>query len=240
MIKKRFKQHLRPIYSFFLFLPFRYSIYFPLFKNFFGYSARHEMIKISMDFITQSKIEGDYLEFGVYQGDTFISAYHFAQKRNLKSMRFYAFDSFQGLPEIVGDDNRYQEFEKGQYLCGVDEFKKNIIRGGVDIKKTKIITGWYNETLNNKTKAEIGIEKAAVIYIDCDLYESTVPVLDFITDYVQDGTIIAFDDWFCWKGSSNLGEQKAFREWLEKNPKIMVTEYHKFDWHGNSFIIHLN
>jgi hypothetical protein len=33
---------------------------------------------------------------------------------------------------------------------------------------------------------KLPLKKAAIIMIDCDLYESTVSVLDFITDYLQD------------------------------------------------------
>ncbi|MCG2718374.1 MAG: methyltransferase, partial [Nanoarchaeota archaeon] len=72
----------------------------------------------------------------------------------------------------------------------------------------------------------------------CDLYESTVLVLDFITEYIQDGTIIIFDDWFSFRGNPNRGEQKAFKEWLKKNPSIKTTEFYRFGWHGNSFITH--
>ena len=194
-----------------------------------------------MDFILHSKLDGDYLEFGVYKGTTFIAAYNFARSVGLKSMKFYAFDSFQGLPEISSaDNNKLHEFSKGQYYCDVDEFKKNIYRRGVNLDRVNIIPGWYDQVLNEQTKSKIRIKKASIVYIDCDLYKSTVPVLNFITDYIQDGTIIIFDDWFCFKGDPNYGEQKAFREWLKRNPKIVVTEFHKFGWHGNSFIIHLN
>ncbi len=67
--------------------------------------------------------------------------------------------------------------------------------------------------------------------IDCDLYDSTISVLDFIKDYLQDGTIIIFDEYYF--GS----EKKAFEEWLEKNPDVSATQYHKYDVLGNSFII---
>ena len=57
-----------------------------------------------MAFINGNDIEGDYLEFGTYQGRSLASAHHIAQLYGLKNMRFYAFDSFQGLPEIQGVD----------------------------------------------------------------------------------------------------------------------------------------
>ena len=106
------------------------------------------------------------------------------------------------------------------------------------MERVRVIPGWYKDTLKQETKQELDIKSAAVIYVDCDLYESTVPVLDFVTDYVIDGTVLIFDDWFCFRGNPNRGEQRAFNEWLENNPNIKVTEFHKVGWHGNSFIIH--
>ena len=70
--------------------------------------------------------------------------------------------------------------------------------------------------------------KAAIVWIDCDLYESTVPVLDFIVPFVQTGTIFCFDDWFSFAGHFMKGEIRATREWLERNPDIRLTQYRDF------------
>ena len=64
--------------------------------------------------------------------------------------------------------------------------------------------------------------------------------MDFITDYIQDGTVLIFDDWFCFRGNPNRGEQRAFREWLKRNPSIKVSEFHKYGAEGNSFIVHID
>jgi hypothetical protein len=101
----------------------------------------------------------------------------------------------------------------------------------------KAVKGWYDKVLNEETKKKLPLKKAAVVMVDCDLYESTVPVLNFITDYLQEGTVIVFDDWFCYRADPDRGEQKAFREWLKRNPSIKVTEYNRFGVEGNSFIV---
>ncbi len=192
-------------------------------------------------FINNAGIKGDYLEFGVYIGSTFKIAFNFAQKFKLRSMNFYAFDSFKGLPKKKGsngDDDRY--FPEGDFCCDINEFKTNIKNAGVDMSRVQIVPGWYDETLNDETKKKIALQKAAVIMIDCDLYESTTHVLSFIEDYIQDGTIIIFDDWFSYRGNPNKGEQRAFREWLEKNPSINVSQYQKYGAESNSFLIHKN
>ena len=108
----------------------------------------------------------------------------------------------------------------------------------MDLAKVKIVPGWFKDTLNAETRTKLFLKSAAVVWVDCDLYESTVPVLEFITDLVVDGTILVMDDWFFYKGRPDMGERKAFAEWLNINPNISFTEFHKYSWHGNSFILH--
>lgn len=241
MVKRSFKSKISGIYKFVFFNRFRYSGCFNLFRRIFSYSDRERMLSVAMEFVRSSRLEGDYLEFGVYEGNTFVPAFHFAQKRKLSLMKFYAFDSFEGLPDVVGEDVKgFKHFFKGQYACGVGSFKKIVSRRGVKLSKVVFVPGWFDKVLNSSTKKNLSIKKAAVVWVDCDLYESTVPVLNFITDYVQDGTVLIFDDWFAFRGNPARGEQKAFSEWLKKNPSLRVSEFKKFGWNGNSFIIHKN
>lgn len=189
-----------------------------------------------MNFVKSTNVAGDYLEFGVFKGSTFVEAYQMAKGKKLDSMKFFALDSFEGLPEVKGID--VGQFQKGEYSASLELFMSNLKQSGVDFNRVEIVPGWFNETLNAETKKKLGMKFAAVVWIDCDLYESTVRVLDFVTDLLVDGTIIVFDDWFFFKGNPNRGEQRAFREWLAKHPEIKASEYHKYFWHGNSFIIH--
>ncbi len=99
------------------------------------------------------------------------------------------------------------------------------------------VPGFYDETLGAATKQRLGLEKAALVYIDCDLYESTVPVLEFITDLVGQGTIIVFDDWYRYQGRADQGEQRACAEWLGKNPDITLTPYWQQGPQAVAFIV---
>lgn len=210
----------------------------PMFMGSFNYNRFEEILNKAMHYAWSNELEGDYLEFGVYEGDSFVAAFHFAQLFGLNSMNFYAFDSFQGLPKISGVDIKgFQHFQESDFSCSLAEFKRNVCRRGVDPERVKTVKGWYDKVLNEETKKKLQIKKAAVIMVDCDLYESTVPVLNFITDYLQKGSVIIFDDWFCYRADPERGEQKAFREWLKKNPSIKVTEYNRFGVEGNSFVV---
>lgn len=202
---------------------------------------RHQIIDLAMDFCRCNKIEGDYFEFGVWQGDTFKHAFQAAQERNLSNMRFFAFDSFQGFSE-PGTNDDIGLIKQGSRACSEKDFTSNISKHKVDLDKVIIVPGWFSDTLNTPTKTRIFAgksdgHKAAIIYIDCDLYEPVVCCLDFITDLITDGTVLIFDDWFYLKAHPQRGERRAFSEWRDRYPEIKVTEYANVGWHGKSFIL---
>lgn len=180
---------------------------------------------------------GDYLEFGVYRGRAFIEAYKQANSLDIGNMRFIAFDSFEGLPEVKGRDADYKHFEKGQYACAEKEFIEIIEEAGVDMNRVLTVPGFFDSSLTQELKNELDIKRAAVVWIDCDIYESTVPVLNFITDIITSGTFIAFDDWFSFGADPYAGEIRATREWLEKNKNITLEHYKDFGTSGRIFLV---
>jgi len=212
----------------------RYHIIKALYDN--SVSPREKVMNLVMRYAAASKLTGDYFEFGVYEGNSMNAAFHIS-KQYLPNLRFYAFDSFEGLPETKKNGG-FQPFEKGMFRCSEENFIKNLAKKGVDLSRIHTIKGWYQNTLNDATKASLPARSAAIVYIDCDLYESAALVLEFITSYLEHGSIILFDDWFTYRGDPAKGEQRAFKEWLSRHPEFSATEYHKFAWSGNSFIIH--
>lgn len=216
------------------------------------------IINKTAELIGSEKIEGDYLEFGVFRGNSVIDAYHTigrafgARTRDRESlhsdayrggitrlwdqMRFFAFDSFQGLPELTGIDAASNEFEEGKFACSVEEFNANLRAAKVDLRKVVVVPGWFDETCRPETIARHNMRHAAIVHIDCDLYESARVVLKFIEPLLVDGTIIIFDDWYAYRGNPGMGEQRAFREWTATMPEWTFTEYQKEGPWRNSFI----
>jgi hypothetical protein len=218
----------------------RYSNWFYHFEGLFNYYPREEILKLALRFVKMSQLYGDYLEFGVFEGQTFQAAYHLAQRNGLNDMLFYAFDSFEGLPEPQGQELWARaQFKKGDYSCSQERFLAKLAGTGADSARVVVVPGWFDQVLVESTRKQLKLRKAAVVWVDCDLYESTVPVLEFIRPYLQDGTILIFDDWFCFKGRPDRGEQLAVAQWLMRNPQVKLAEFHKFGWHGNSFVVSL-
>ena len=81
------------------------------------------------------------------------------------------------------------------------------------------------------------MKRIAMTGIDCDLYEATLPVLDFITPYLAVGTVIVFDDWRCFRNHPDFGEQRACREWLESNKQIQLAELFAYGCCGMVFTV---
>ena len=154
-------------------------------------------------------------------------------------MHFYAFDSFKGLPPLSVVDSEIKQFEQGQYHSTKTQFINDLSREKFDMKRLHIIEGWFDQTLTEKLHESLILKAAAVIMIDCDLYTSAVPVMEFITPYLKDGTILLFDDWFCFNASPDRGEQKACNNWLKKNSDIKLIPYLPFEGYGMSFIVNM-
>lgn len=195
------------------------------------------------DYLFGAQIPGDYLEFGVAWGTTFSYACNrFSMYPEHKDMRFFALDSFEGLPNPKGldaVDGYTATFYESQFACSEEDFVRNLKRAGVNLDRVTLVKGWFDQSLTPENAAQHGIDKVAAAWIDCDLYESTVPVLKFITPRLSTGSVIAFDDWRCFRNSPDFGEQRACREWQAENPHIILHELYSFGWHGIAFTVEL-
>lgn len=216
------------VYKFITAPRLRYSLMFEgLRRLFFTYTSREIAMRRIMQWAFFRKLNGDYMEFGVFQGDSFTKAFHFSKFAKLPSMKFFAFDSFSGYPPLEGVDKECGYFEEKAYLCSLDDFKSNLSKNGVNMGRVRIVSGTFNE-LNKNAKGKIESKVASVVWIDCDLYKATLDALDFLVDYIADGTVIVFADWFACNGSPDLGQPLAAREWLSKNPTIKLIEFFNF------------
>jgi len=194
----------------------------------FYYNAVH--------YINAEFIEGDILEFGVYGGKS-LSILAKAERigmlrhRNPVRRRVIGFDSFLGLPE---EREGHGFWKKGSFAVSPKMVVKRFKKEGLDEPILEI--GLFEDTLPKVLGSKYS--KAALIHVDCDIYESTITVLDAVEPILQDGTIIAFDDWFLYKANPNKGENRAFQEFIKKYPHWQPIHWKSYGLGGNSFIMH--
>jgi hypothetical protein len=142
----------------------------------------------------QADVSGDRLicEFGVFNGS---SINHTAR---LTKNTVFGFDSFQGLPEDWGGDQK----KKGTFrVSKIPRVEKNVI----------LVKGWFNETIPPFLNQHAG--KIGFLHVDCDLYSSTKIIFDSLGSRLQAGSVIVFDDYFNYPRWEE-GEAKAFKEFL--------------------------
>lgn len=189
----------------------------------FGRNERKRIfLSIARFFHINRPMEGYYFEFGCHEANTMRMAWD--ATKYLFNWHYVAFDSFEGLPEIAKIDEQ-EIWKKGRLKTSVESFRAIVTGHGMPESRLTTIKGFYNESLTSELKQKLLPKKAAVIYIDCDLYVSTVDVLNFIKDFLQRGTIIVFDDWYCFHGDPNKGERKAFREFCEQNGELVFEDF---------------
>jgi O-methyltransferase len=214
-----------------------------------NFDIRHSMFRNATRFVDYELVPGDIFEFGVYTGRSLalLAHYHEVNKKSIHhidfSRRVAGFDSFEGLPS--GDD--HPRWKSGMFrvnhsfhpICKQGErvspqviyklFEK------YELPPPAIEAGSFSEVLPKVIGSKY--QAAAVVHIDCDLYESTRAVLSGIQSILQEGTILLFDDWFNFRGSKDNGEQKAFFEFMGSQRHWSFSQYQPYATFGNSFII---
>jgi O-methyltransferase len=166
--------------------------------------------------------DGYYFEFGCHEARTMRLAWEHTGA--LFDWTYVGFDSFAGLPEISEID-RQPIWKQGSLATSETDFIAVTLGAGMPLERLRTVKGFYDQSLTAALAETLLPKKAAVIFIDCDLYRSTVPVLAFVRQFLRPGTIVIFDDWFCFYGDPERGERRAWGEFRQANPELRFTEF---------------
>ena len=165
-------------------------------KNMFTLSAFENRMQLLSFALSQVKVDGKYLEFGVYKG---VSINHIAEKKSNETI--YGFDSFEGLPESWTSNHPKGHFK----INKLPKVRTNV----------QLIKGWFADTIPSFIQENKDF-KIAFIHSDSDLYSSTKTMFDLLKNHIQSGTVIVFDEYFNYPNWEE-GEFKAFQEFVKNN-----------------------
>lgn len=121
----------------------------------------------------------DYLEFGVWQGETLGL---WARLNQSPDTRLFGFDTFEGLPENWGDIPKGTFSLQGQ----LPEISDN---------RVQLIKGLFQTTLY-PFLASYQRGGRIVVHVDCDLYSSTLFCLSAMDRLFRSGDVLIFDDFY--------------------------------------------
>jgi uncharacterized glyoxalase superfamily protein PhnB len=191
----------------------------------------YKALALGVEYLAGTDVEGDIAEFGTMSGNTaqFLSfalsgiGNNHNIKYKLSQTKLYLFDSFEGLPSSEASADRDSpHVKKGVWSPGTckgisKEQLLEMCKKHIPESQISIYAGWFKETLPQLPDDT----KFGMIHLDSDLYQSAIDVLDtcFSRGFIQEGTVIFFDDWNCNKASPKYGERRA---WLEMQEKYAV------------------
>jgi len=142
--------------------------------------------------------EGDVVETGVFRGGSSAVILKVLQGYDDCGKAFWAFDSFQGLPNITKKDQVGEQIvgAQGIFAAGVNEFKANLEARGVwNESRIHIVPGWFSDTVS-----KAGVKQISFLRLDGDLYQSTIDVLKALYPRVSPGGYIYVDDYGSFNG----------------------------------------
>lgn len=195
----------------------------------------------AFDFLKDQRIRGDYHEYGCHRARTFRMALTEARRHELDQMKFFAFDSFEGLPQATSDPSHALWKTQGALTTSEDDFRGMIDAHGIYADRVETVKGFYDETLNAERRQAFldNEDKIGLVNVDCDLYESAVPVFQFIEPLLQEGTLIYIDDLFVgYKGSPMRGVARAFLEFQQRS-RFKFVRHLDVGWWGRSYITYM-
>lgn len=204
-----------------------------------------------MEYVTNSRVEGDVLEFGTFHGYTARTLAELMYQHQHKGS-LWLYDSWEGFPDMLGVDaacpevTQHETWKKGDCTPVIPHADK-IIQQVLSIilpNRVNCVKGFYENSFTGERR------KASIVHIDCDLYESTKYVLSQLLahDCLAEGAVIMFDDWNNNFASNKHGERKAVGDlfpiagatalWnCPVNPVIGLEPWFTYGSSGKAFIV---
>ena len=161
----------------------------------------HRKIRFLLDIrglLIINKIEGDYVEFGVYRGEMMYAA---AKILSPHIRRYIGLDTFTGLPEPVAGRDEAFVFEKPGFMGSPKAMAEAMMEGYDAV----MIEGDFREgDVRRQLAAETS--KISVVSIDCNWPSSVEAAVRMCVRHLQCGSIVYMDDYFVGTRKPNFNE----------------------------------
>ena len=180
--------------------------------------------------IKNHKLEGDFVECGVWRGGNILLYKLLNDFYNLDKT-IYAYDTFEGMtkPEEIDKDYRgkladkkMQSQQKSEQIQNIHAFakietvKKNVSKY-TNLNKIKFIKGPVEETLSIEENLP---SKISVLRLDTDWYKSTKIELNSLYPRLVKGGVLIIDDYGHFEGA-----RKAVDEYFNGKKWLHVVDY---------------
>ena len=175
--------------------------------------------------IINNKIEGDFIETGVWRGGATIFMKALLKANNISNKVVWVADSFEGLPKPNKekyDADKDSTFHLWSELAiSLETVKANFEKYDLLDDKVKFLKGWFKDTLPIAP-----ITSLALLRLDGDMYESTWDALINLYPKLSVGGYILIDDYgtvgACKKAVEDYRRQNNISEKIKFADKASV------------------
>ena len=172
----------------------------------------HRKIKFLLDIrglLVINKMEGDYVEFGVYRGEMMYAA---ARILSPNINKYIGLDTFYGLPIPYKDDQETFVYKTEGFMASPREVAQKLMEQFNAI----FIEGDFREkTIIEQLKKEIS--RISVLCIDCNWPSSIKSAVEESMPFMQHGSIIFLDDYFAGTYHRNIHDEILKKEGRKYN-----------------------
>lgn len=191
-------------------------------------------------YAAERKLEGDFVECGVWRGGSSMAAALTFVALGDTSRTMWLFDTFDGMTEpldvdvtMMGGIGATEIYNDAKTDTGstwanaqLDEVRANMASTGYPADRLRYVKGPVEQTM---ILPENQPEKVAVLRLDTDWYESTKVEMEVLFDRIVPGGLLIVDDYGHWAGS-----KKAVDEFLAARPERYLL--HRIDHTGRALI----
>jgi hypothetical protein len=162
------------------------------------------------EYIVKNKIEGDFVECGVWRGGSTMVILKTLEKFGDINRKVWLFDTFEGMSEPTDDDKDFKSESAKKQLnksaktdesiiwafATIDDVKRNIALTNYPENNVHYIKGKVEDTLPNHNY----FSAISLLRLDTDWYESTKIELECLYHLLQQNGIMIIDDYGHWQG----------------------------------------
>ena len=188
---------------------------------------RMSNIEFCVKEVIENKIEGDFIETGVWKGGTCVFMKGILKAYGVNDRIVWVADSFEGLPKP--NEHLYPE-DIGDFLYTIDELRisedevrNNFAKYSLLDENVKFLKGWFKDTMPGAP-----INKLSILRLDGDMYESTIDVLIYLYPKLSVGGYCIIDDWGAIPACKKAVED--YRMVYEINEPIEIVDWTGVFW----------
>lgn len=164
---------------------------------------------IAVRHVVRNKVEGDFVECGVWRGgQTMVAALAFLKEGELRPL--HLFDTFAGMTKPTAEDARNGELAMNKFIASVtpthnewccaskEDVQQNMKTTDYDPSFIRLIKGPVEVTLSDPSNVP---ERIAILRLDTDWYASTRVELEALYPRLMSRGVLLIDDYGEWNGA---------------------------------------